>query len=110
MRYSLVLVTLLACTDSKTSPPSAPTSLAVTSLGGGAHLTWIDTSANESEFAIMRQQIGVDAAMKEIATVPFDATLYHDEPIVHAAMYTYQIVAINDGGEAASNTATFVAP
>lgn len=106
----ILAVTLSACSDSGGSAPSAPTALTATVLGSGAHLTWKDNSKDEDEFIVMRQQMGVDSAMKEIGTVPFNGVTFHDEPITSGATYLYQVMASNGGGDSASNQVTFVAP
>lgn len=107
----LCLVAILSvCTSEDTSGPVAPTNLAISPLGAGAHLTWKDNSSDESEFVIMRMEQGVDAAMVELARVPFNGTSFHDEPITAGATYVYQIIATNENGETESNEATFGAP
>ena len=105
-----LLLSLAACASDDVAAPSAPTSLTVGPLGTGAHLTWRDNSGDEAEFIIMRQQVGTDAAMNEIARVPFNTASYHDEPVANGATYTYMVVATNAGGDSSSNQATFVAP
>lgn len=110
MTQSLTLAFVLAaCADSAT-PPAAPTNLVVVPLGVGAHLTWSDNSSDEIEFVIMRQEMGVDPAMVDLAAVPFNGTQYHDEPVTSGATYLYQVIATNDGGEAESNQVVFVTP
>ena len=106
-----LLLSVSSCTsDDAASGPAAPTNLAATPLGAGAHLTWKDNSMNESEFIVMRQQTGVDTAMRELGRVPFNGNSFHDEPITAGATYMYMIVATNEDGENESNHATFVAP
>lgn len=109
-RYLCLVALLSACGADDASGPAAPTNLAVSPLGAGAHLTWKDNSTDESEFVIMRMQQGVDATMVELARVPFNGTSFHDEPITAGATYTYQVIATNDNGESESNEATFGAP
>ena len=105
------LVLAAGCaTDSSVAPPVAPSNLIVAPLGGGAHLTWLDNSNDEIEFVIMRQQVGVDAAMQELASVPFNGTQFHDEPVVAGATYIYQVIASNEAGETDSNQVMFKAP
>ncbi len=109
--YLAAALALAACSsDSTVTAPSAPSNLVVAPLGAGAHLTWNDNSGDETEFVIMRQQMGVDATMIELASVPFNGTQFHDEPITAGATYVYQIIATNEGGDTESNAATFVAP
>lgn len=111
-RLGLLALTfsLAACASDDASGPAAPTNLTVAPLGAGAHVTWKDNSKDESEFIIMRQQMGTDTAMKELARVPFNGTAYHDEPITSGATYMYMVVASNENGESESEHATFVAP
>ena len=107
---SVLLVLVVACAADEPTPPAAPTALAVSLLGAGAHLTWQDNATNEDEFVIMRQKMGADAAMVELARVPFDTATYHDEPITSGATYLYMVTATNVAGDTSSNQATFVAP
>lgn len=108
LRLVALSIALAACTSDDGVAPAAPTNLAVSPLGAGAHLTWKDNSSDESEFVIMRKA-GTDA-MAELARVPFNGTAFHDEPITPGTTYVYMIVATNENGESESNEATFVAP
>ena len=109
-RLRLVALSVLfgACASDDPAGPAAPTNLAVSALGAGAHLTWKDNSSDESEFVIMRKT--GSEAMTELARVPFNGTTYHDEPITAGTTYVYMIVATGEHGESESNQATFVAP
>lgn len=110
-RFVTFAILLAGCaSDPSVSPPAAPTNLSVAPLGAGAHLTWSDNSSDEVEFVIMRQQMGVDTAMREIDAVPFNGTQYHDEPITAGATFLYQVIAANDAGDTESSSVTFVAP
>jgi large repetitive protein len=109
-RILVLSILLSACASDDNSGPAPPTSLTVTPLGQGAHLTWKDNSSDESEFVIMRMRMGTDPAMAELGRVPFNGTTFHDEPITAGATYLYVIVATNENGESQSNQATFVAP
>ncbi len=102
-------LSLAACTTDDAGPV-APSNLSVSPLGAGGHVTWKDNSNDESEFILMRQQMGTDTAMKELARVPFNGTAYHDEPITSGVTYMYMVVATNESGESESDHATFVAP
>jgi hypothetical protein len=110
MTNRLFVIALVAACASDATPPAAPTDLTVAALGAGAHITWKDNSSDEDEFIIMRQQVGTDTAMKEIARVPFDTTSYHDEPVLSGTTYQYEVHASNSGGETAVGPTTFVAP
>ena len=102
---------LSACTDSKaTSAPVAPSTLTATALSGGAHLTWKDNSDNETEFMVMRMQVGTDADYKTLTSVPFNTTAYHDAQLTSGKAYMYKVMAMNDAGESYSNEITFNAP
>lgn len=104
---------LAACASDATDPvaaPAAPTMLSAAALGGGAHLTWTDNSDNETEFMIMRMEVGTDADYKTLASVPFNSTQYHDAPLTPGKSYMYMVMAMNDGGETNSNEITFAAP
>lgn len=106
----LPLALLISCATDDPSGPAAPSTLTVAVLGAGAHLTWQDNSTDEDEFIVMRQQMGSETAMTELARVPFNTVTYHDEPITTGASYLYMVIATNATGETSSNQATFVAP
>src|SRR5512138_630853 len=57
-------------------PPATPSELAVSELGGGAHVTWKDNATNEDEFQLQRKEGAGD--FSTLVTVLFDATQYHD--------------------------------
>ena len=108
LRLVAFSIALCACASDDAAAPAAPTNLAVSPLGAGAHLTWQDNSSDETEFIIMRKT--GTGSMTELARVPFNGTSYHDEPIAAGTTYVYMIVATNDGGESESNQATLLAP
>ncbi len=110
LAFSLLFAGACAGDDGGAAGPAAPSNLAATPLGAGAHLTWKDNSMDESEFVIMRMRRGTDTAMTELGRVPFNGTAFHDEPIVAGATYMYMVIATNETGESESNEATFVAP
>ena len=87
MTHRLALIALLfaACASDDPAAPAAPTNLTAAPLGAGAHLTWTDNSMDEDEFVIMRQKVGTDTAMVELARVPFNGNSFHDEPISSGA-------------------------
>lgn len=104
----LLLVT--ACSDdghggNADAAPSAPTSLAVSNVGGGAHLTWMDTSDNEDHFMVMRKT--TTGMFAEVDMVAFNTTQYHDSSVTAGTSYVYKVVAMNAKGEASSNEVTF---
>lgn len=111
MRYaiSFVLLGLVTSCGSEhgdaAAPPVAPSNLAVTSVGGGAHLTWQDNSDNEDHFMVMRKPMG--GAYDDVATIDFNATQYHDSAVTAGTTYVYQIMAMNSAGETTSNEVTF---
>ena len=113
-RLQLLAVSLVlsatSCADDGAAGPVAPTNLMATPLGAGAHLTWKDNSMDESEFVVMRMQVGTDPAMRELGRVPFNGNSFHDEPITSGASYMYVVIATNADGDAPSNQAAFVAP
>lgn len=104
------LVLGASCGGESEGPPAAPSGLSAMALSGGAHLTWIDNADNEVEFMVMRMQVGVDAELLVIETVPFDTTQYHDAPLTSGQTYMYSVMAMNHSGESLSETVTFAAP
>lgn len=106
----MIALVFAGCASDDAAAPAAPTNLTATQLGAGAHLTWKDNSKDEDEFVIMRQKVGTDTALVELARVPFNGTTFHDEPITSGATYMYMVVASGPGGDSESNHAMFVAP
>lgn len=92
---SLGLV-LAACGGSSGAIPAAPSSLTVEPLSGGAHLTWVDNSSNETEFMIERKLAG--GAYATLTTVPFNTTAYHDSTVVAGMTYTFHVMAMSTAG------------
>ena len=102
---------LLACDgDDEGSPPDPPEMLTAAPLEGGAHLTWVDGSDNETEFMVMRMDVTAGGQYETIATVPFDTTSYHDAPLTSGTTYKYMVMAMNDAGTSDSNEIELTAP
>ncbi len=89
-----------------TGTPTPPTGLAVSSVGGGAHLTWMDTSDNEDHFMIMRKEAS-GTAFDDVDMVTFNTSQFHDSSVTAGMSYVYKVVAMNAKGEASSNEVTF---
>ena len=106
--FGLLLV-YAACSDGEhgggDNPPAAPSSLRVSKLGGGGHLTWTDNSNDEDEFMIMRKE--GNGAYVDLGRVTFNTTQYHDEPLTAGVTYTYMVMAMSDGGQSSSNEVTY---
>ncbi len=112
-RLSWFAGAILACSAAcggEDGPPDPPSGLAAAAVAGGAHLTWSDNSDNEVEFMVMRQQVGVDAELLVLETVPFDTVQFHDAPLTAGQTYMYAVMAMNHSGESLSETITFAAP
>lgn len=109
----MTAATLSSCTDSGSGakPPAAPTALTAAVLSGGAHLTWTDNANDETQFMIMRKEMGSTAAYAAVATPTFNTTQYHDAPLTVGKTYLYMVMAMNDAGESdPSNEATIAIP
>jgi M6 family metalloprotease-like protein len=91
-------------------PPTAPTGLAAESRGPTTvHLTWRDTSDNESGFAIERKK--GDGSFREIARVDANATASDDTTAAANSSYTYRVRGFNAGGSSGySNEASATTP
>ena len=101
---------LAACSgdDGGGAVPAAPTNLTGSVLSGGAHLTWVDNSDNETQFMIMRKEAG-GADFTTVATPTFNTTTYHDAPLTSGKTYVYMVMAMNDAGESPGSNEVMVA-
>lgn len=79
-----------------TAVPAAPTNLAATVSGGAVDLSWIDHSGVEDAFQLERS--GGGAPWSLIATLPANATGYHDAGVTADNTYWYVVRATKDGG------------
>ncbi len=87
------------------APPAAPTNLAVGSVSGGGHLTWVDNADNEDHYMVMRKlQAGT---YDDVDMVTFNATQYHDASVTAGMTYVYRVDAMNSKGAASSNEVMF---
>lgn len=89
--------------------PAAPTNLAGSVLSGGAHLTWKDNSDDETQFMIMRMEVGGSGSYASIAMPTFNTTSYHDAPLTSGKTYMYMLHAINDAGTSEPSNEAMVA-
>jgi len=81
--------------------PAAASNLSTSSTSSVINLQWQDNSANETGFIIQRASAG---GWQELANVVANSTQYQDQTAVEGVEYQYQIVAVNDNGQAiASN-------
>ncbi len=94
--------TSIACMDEGhgggAGAPAAPSMLTGSLLSGGAHLIWQDNSDNETQFMVMRKEMGA-ADYTVASSPPFDTTQYHDAPLTSGTTYVYAVMAMNDSGE-----------
>ena len=113
MRSTLALaffVSVAACAgDDGGGPPAAPSNLAGSVLSGGAHLTWTDNSDNETQFMIMRKEMGAAGDFATVATPTFNTTTYHDAPLTAGKTYVYMVMAMNDAGDSEPSNEVMVA-
>ena len=103
------LMSACSSDDSGSSTPAAPTNLTGSVLSGGAHLTWMDNSDNETQFMIMRKEMGAAADYMTVASPPFNTTTYHDAPLTSGKTYMYMVMAMNDAGESPGSNEVMVA-
>lgn len=97
----------LGCGGAATLP--APSSLTLSPLGAGIHMTWVRNSTDESEFQIERKSGSADYS--KLTSVPFGTIVYHDEPVTSGTIYFYRVRATaGDRLSAYSNEANMKAP
>ncbi len=92
-------------------PPAAPTNLqAPTVTSSSITLTWQDNATNETGYAVQRQEDG-GPFLQVGGTLPANTTTFTDTTVEQCHTYTYQVVAVNAGGESApSNPVTVTIP
>jgi fibronectin type 3 domain-containing protein len=92
--------------------PVGPSSLTISSSGGGVDLAWLDNSTEETGFKIERSTNSIDYSV--IATVAYGINTYHDSTTIAGTVYYYRVRATSDLGDSgASNvvsTATNTIP
>jgi fibronectin type 3 domain-containing protein len=88
--------------------PAAPTNLMGSVLSGGAHLTWTDNSDDETQFMVMRKEMG-GGDFTTVASPTFNTTQYHDAPLTSGKTYIYMVMTMNDAGESAASNEVMVA-
>ena len=106
-----------ATTSSDETKPDAPTGLAATPVDfDQIHLTWTDTSDNESGFRIERST-GEPAEFMFVGNVPADSTYFTDNDLLPETEYSYRIAAYINGAstselsnEASATTLTIPLP
>jgi hypothetical protein len=84
--------------------PNAPSGLNARFIrtSGDIRVTWTDNSDNENAFVIERSTN--NSTFNALATLPADATAYHDANVVSGARYYYRVRALNDSGSNPSAT------
>ncbi|MBI3982879.1 MAG: fibronectin type III domain-containing protein [Gemmatimonadetes bacterium] len=86
-----------------TALPAAPTNLAAAVSGGAVDLSWTDNSVVEDGFQVERAGSGSGWAWSVIATLPANATGYHDAGVTPDNTYWYVVRATKDGGTSGSS-------
>jgi pimeloyl-ACP methyl ester carboxylesterase len=80
--------------------PLAPSGLTATALSAtSVRLTWIDNSANESQFEIQRRP--PSGSFVGLVTVPANTTSYTDTTVAPRSTYEYRLRAQNAAGSSA---------
>ncbi|MDP8240352.1 MAG: fibronectin type III domain-containing protein [Candidatus Hatepunaea meridiana] len=88
-----------------TQAPAAPENLAATVLSDSQiHLTWTDSSSNESGFYIQKKE-NDSSDWQTVNTLETDTEEFEDTDLEEGSQYQYRIKAYNEGGESdPSNT------
>ena len=94
---SALFLATLGCGSGAATPPAAPTNFATSILSGGIHMTWTDSSQDETMFMIERKDPG--GQFVDAYTVPFNITQYHDTANLKVgSTYSYRVRAMSDKG------------
>jgi hypothetical protein len=78
-------------------PPSSPSALSISAVGGQAALSW-SASSNATAYTVKRTPKNVASSFSVIAS-GLTATSYIDSLTNSSLTYYYQVVAVNSGGE-----------
>jgi hypothetical protein len=84
-----------------TAVPAVPSGLAAAVSDGAVDLAWTDNSSVEDGFQVERSGGGLPAGV--IATLPVNATAYHDATVAPNNTYWYSVRATRDGGWSSSS-------
>jgi hypothetical protein len=98
-------------------PPSPPASVTATAQSPSAiHISWVDTSDDETSFEIQRIRTGDVDYVTLDDSLPPDTTSYQDDGLLSETEYRYRVRAANGMGnsswstEAIATTAELAAP
>jgi hypothetical protein len=79
-----------------TAVPESPSDLTAVGAGSAINLNWVDRSAVEGGYWIMRAPVG--GSFAELVVLPANATSYRDASAVPDVRYVYSLRATRDGG------------
>jgi uncharacterized protein len=80
-----------------TVPPARPTNLTAKPLDDlSVELTWMDNSAFEDGYKVLRMRSGLPGDV--VATLPANASSYHETGLSGNMTYEYRVQATKDGG------------
>lgn len=89
--------------------PTAPSGLfAAATAPDLVELAWDDNSSNETAFHVERRTSG--GSFSRVATLAPNATSYVDATVIGGRLYEYRVVAVNGGGDSASEIASVTTP
>ncbi|MES2924602.1 MAG: fibronectin type III domain-containing protein [Verrucomicrobiota bacterium] len=99
-----------ATTLSSNLAPTAPSTLAATSIAGNSvTLGWKDNSSNENSFLVERS--GSPASVwAPLGSVPFNVISFIDSTATPNTIYTYRVKSVNAIGSSTSGTITVTTP
>ena len=89
--------------------PAAPASVTLTATaqpGPQVVLGWSDT--NETSYILQRSLDGVN--FSTVTTLAANVVTYTDTAVTVGSTYTYQVLAVNESGTTASNSASVIVP
>ena len=82
--------------------PNAPYNVKATAITGSVTVTWLDDSAYETSFVVLRSS-DEGVTWTEVGTVNADVLTFTDNTVIAGMTYWYTVKAVNEFGEATAS-------